>query len=173
MSEKHKAKLLSSVKQYSKISDKQKALNKETNAAKTDLRNVLVEFLRDNELPVGTQIRIGSLLLGYAPTVSETVDPKKWYEMLLNGTINEDQFLSAISVGKADANRIIGHDQVLHISAKSVGKKADIRISEYDKPYAEDYEVIRPKAANIRRPVKINPDKFRIRRKIKIGIKNA
>jgi hypothetical protein len=61
--------------------------------------------------------------------------------MFQSGRISEQEFLSALSVGKGEAKKIIGQDQVETLSVRERGTNADIRIRE-DPNHSEAHESV-------------------------------
>lgn len=100
------------------------------NRKKTEVKNELVTFLREQGLPAGTVVVSDGFEYAYATTESTYIDPEQWFRMFQSGRITEQEFLSALSVGKAEAKKIIGADQVETLSVTAKGTSADIRIRE-------------------------------------------
>jgi hypothetical protein len=99
------------------------------NRKKTELKNEITGYLRDHKLPAGTVVLVDGYEYSYSTTDSTAIDPAQWYRMFQTGRITEKEFLDALSVGKAEAKRIIGADQVETISVTEQGTTADIRIT--------------------------------------------
>lgn len=148
--------------------DNLSALNK----CKIALRDELVDYLRKNQLPVGSKVRVDNMLMSYGPTVSESIKPRAWLDLLYKGKITEDQFLSAISVGKGEASRIIGHDQVLHISANKIGSRSDIRLEVDKNSHIDEFSVIQPRTIRLKRTANPDSNFLGVKRKIKIGVRH-
>jgi hypothetical protein len=107
------------------------------NRKKTELKNEVVTYLREQGLPAGTVVLVNGFEYAYSTTDSTYIDPEKWFRMFQAGRITEREFLEALSVGKAEAKRIIGQDQVETLSVTEKGTNADIRIRE-DPAYNQD-----------------------------------
>lgn len=107
------------------------------NRKKTELKNEIVTYLRDQRLPAGTVILADGCEYSYSTTDSTVIDPEAWFRLFQAGRITERQFLEALSVGKAEAKKIIGADQVEAISVTEKGTTADVRI-RVDEDYHSD-----------------------------------
>jgi hypothetical protein len=129
------------------------------NRKKTELKNEVVGYLRDNRLPAGTMLLVDGLEYSYSTTESTYIDPEKWYRMFQAGRITEAEFLEALSVGKAEAKRIIGADQVETISKTEKGTNADIRVTYNvdtrgdEGPVAVVPETVKPAARKVGRQI--------------------
>jgi hypothetical protein len=126
-----------------------------TNAAnrkKTELKNIIVEYLRSNGLPAGTVILADGFEYSYATTESTYIDPEQWYRMFQSGRITEQEFLSALSVGKGEAKKIIGQDQVETLSITEKGVNADIRIRDDPDYHTDKQEPVVMVPATVTKP---------------------
>lgn len=159
------------IERYNKLAEDARVASNKANQEKTKLKNEFTEFLRENEYPVGTQVRYEDKLFSYARTEAEVIPPEKWLEMFEKKKISREQFLDALSVGKTRANQIIGADQVKAIEQIVMGDKADLRIVKCkpDKD-AVKVEVIRPitKIRTRKRPYANIKQRSKIKRKIKL-----
>lgn len=139
-------KLLASIKKYMKMTGEAKEAGNAANRQKTVVKNDLVAFWQGKKLPAGTIIRVRDLELTYGPTDSEKFPIEKWLELYEqeDGVIDREQFLSALTVNKDKAKKILGEDQVAAMSEKVTGTRSDIRTSERTKGNIEGSEVIIP-----------------------------
>jgi hypothetical protein len=148
------------------------------NRKKTELKNEVVGYLRDQGLPAGTVVLVDGYEYAYSTTESTYIDPEKWFRMFQAGRITEREFLEALSVGKAEAKRIIGQDQVETLSVTEKGTNADIRIREniddYDHPHNEPVVIVpEVKAKPVRKVVRqianvTTPPKPKLKRLVRL-----
>lgn len=160
------------IDEYLNLDRSAKDAASKANKVKTKLKNEFVEFLRDNEYPVGTLLRVEDKEFSFAKTEAEVIPPEIWLQWYENKKITREQFLQALSIGKAEANRIIGQDQVKAIAKIVHGKNADLRVStaKYNPDKNVRVEIKRPviKIRTRRRPYANNKATSKLRRKIKL-----
>ena len=140
---------------------------KAAGTAKVAAREVFQAWVGRNNLPAGTKLQLDGAEYTVGPTTSMIITADKWYALWQEGTIDTDQFLAALSVGKGEAERILGVDQVESFSVKRVGDGSDLRTKSLGSGHS-GMDVVVPdvpvKAPTLRRP---------INRLLKVGPKAA
>jgi len=162
--------IIQHIKNYKKLENTRKEATNAANAAKTQLKNALVTFIREGKYPVGTALRVEDSLYTYGSSESTVIPADAWFNLYEDGTINKLQFLDAVSVAKGKANQIIGQDQVKHIEQITKNSAADLRTEKV--PYNSDKDtrtaVVAPKLNMRNRRVKPIILVQKVRRKIKL-----
>lgn len=144
------------------LHEEARALSNEASRQKTVLKTSMENCLAKGDLKLGDTILFKNKIYGYGPHTSKVISAKKWHQFYLDKEISLEEFLSAISVSKAEAERVAGSDQIVPLLVENVGKTSDIRtISEVEG--GDDKEI---KVLSIVKKRKTN--KVSGRRKIKL-----
>jgi len=96
-------------------------------AQKKLLNKLFISLFESGGIGETDFVRIGAEEYYYDHSSAEKVSAEEWYKMWKSKEITKEQYFSAISVGKAAANKIIGEDQVIGITTISKSKDKDIR----------------------------------------------
>lgn len=125
-------KLTDTLKERAKANELKREATNMFNRVNTAAKNAFKDWLQNEPSPPGTIVRIGGVSYKYAVAEHEEIDPRLWHKMWKDKEITEEQYFAALGVGKEIAKQFIGEDQVVTISAKTLGTAADIRQDDSD-----------------------------------------
>lgn len=102
------------------------AFNKQTTVVKNEVR----DYFNENNLPANTELHYRGEIYTYGAGESETIDPKKLYDLVKSKEITLDEFFKCVSVAKTTAKNIVGEDRLFDMTERTKTKTASLRISD-------------------------------------------
>lgn len=145
--------LVKRLRTYAEAEREKREATNASNRAKTQARHGFTGFFETTKAPTNTAIVIDGVKYWWGVVEGEEIDPAKWFAMYEDGHITKEQFLDCISVLKSEAKKAIGEDQVLTITNRTRGDKADVRTDDYpDKPVGVHLLVPEQKRGILKRP---------------------
>lgn len=121
------------IRKWNKLVEAAKPSANAANRQKTQAKNALVDFLKQDDVSDATVLCVDGVEYTFSKSCKDVLSAEAWYKAFQKGEITEKQFLAGISVSMEFAKGALG-DDVVQLRAKPVyGDTADIRTKKIKK----------------------------------------
>ena len=112
------------------------------NRAKTALRNVMKAEYASLGIPGNSPLKVDSKAITLQAAETEFIDPEKVFIKYVDEEIDSQTFIGMITIGKTEAKRVFGGDQILEMTETKVGKDANVRVVDLPVDEQENTPII-------------------------------